>query len=144
MSKTEKVLNIKTGKLENCTVGAGCQRHSHATKEVLANMKANAASVAKSLKSHEKEITVKPYGSNTEEKIVVITPKLFATDRNYDEGFVMFDKDEVRYMDMDELSAALGETLRGTNYNRFEEVVIYSRYAETPTHKIFKAKIETF
>lgn len=26
---TEKVLNIKTGKMENCTVGAGCRRHAH-------------------------------------------------------------------------------------------------------------------
>jgi hypothetical protein len=26
---SEKVLNIKTGKMENCTVGAGCQRHAH-------------------------------------------------------------------------------------------------------------------
>jgi hypothetical protein len=26
---SEKVLNVKTGKLENCTVGAGCQRHAH-------------------------------------------------------------------------------------------------------------------
>lgn len=29
MSNSEKVINIKTGKLENCTVGAGCQRHAH-------------------------------------------------------------------------------------------------------------------
>jgi hypothetical protein len=28
----DKVLNIKTGKLENCTVGAGCQRHAHNLK----------------------------------------------------------------------------------------------------------------
>ena len=28
MSNT-KVVNLKTGKLENCTVGAGCQRHAH-------------------------------------------------------------------------------------------------------------------
>ena len=26
---TEKVLNVKTGKMENCTVGAGCNRHAH-------------------------------------------------------------------------------------------------------------------
>ena len=25
----EKVVNVKTGKLENCTVGAGCKRHAH-------------------------------------------------------------------------------------------------------------------
>jgi len=27
--KTEQVLNTKTGKMENCTVGAGCRIHAH-------------------------------------------------------------------------------------------------------------------
>lgn len=30
----EKVLNIKTGKLENCTVGLGCKRHAHNISEL--------------------------------------------------------------------------------------------------------------
>lgn len=31
---TDKVLNIKTGKLENCTVGVGCKRHAHNLKDL--------------------------------------------------------------------------------------------------------------
>lgn len=42
MSKTEKVLNIKSGKMENCTVGAGCTRHAHSldslSSEAIANL----------------------------------------------------------------------------------------------------------
>lgn len=30
----EKVLNMKTGKMENCTVGAGCQRHAHSLENL--------------------------------------------------------------------------------------------------------------
>jgi hypothetical protein len=30
----DKVLNIKTGRLENCTVGSGCQRHAHSIKDL--------------------------------------------------------------------------------------------------------------
>ncbi len=31
---SDKVLNIKTGRLENCTVGLGCQRHAHSLKSI--------------------------------------------------------------------------------------------------------------
>jgi hypothetical protein len=34
--KTTKVMNVHTGKMENCTVGAGCQRHAHTLKDHIA------------------------------------------------------------------------------------------------------------
>jgi hypothetical protein len=157
MAKTEKVLNIKTGKMENCTVGAGCQRHAHAPltinstqmEEALASF--NDFYVPEIDKEYHsgndfggilKVYDVKVTKTGASESLVAITSKLGGEAVGLDRGestFVEVKKEEARFMDRDKMTAALEYAIFKDSYKANSPIYInYTLYGTSGESNIYK------
>jgi hypothetical protein len=160
MSKTEKVLNVHTGKLENCNVGAGCQRHAHKINSLNNDL---VSSVASSIESNSyvteiekefhsgndfggllKEVPVKVRETGEVKNMVVVNAQLGGQAIGLDEGdttFVQIDSHEARFMDMDKKTAAMGYTLFKDAFTANSEIYLnYTLYGTNGDQNIYKVE----
>jgi hypothetical protein len=133
----QKVLNIKTGKLENCTVGAGCQRHAHSPIKLNSD---NITSIANQIYSKETKTTMLVTTlAGTQEELEVIKSQLGGEAQNLESGesvYVEVPKEEVRFMDRDKLTYALGYAIFKDSFNN-NTILTYATYGTSGDSNIY-------
>lgn len=133
----QKVLNIKTGKLENCTVGAGCQRHAHSPIKLNSD---NINSIANQLGSKETKNTMLVTTlAGTQEELEVVKSQLGGESHSLESGesiYVEIPKEEVRFMDRDKLTHALGYAIFKDNFTP-DIMLTYTNYGTSGSSNIY-------
>lgn len=133
----KKVLNIKTGKLENCTVGHGCRKHSHDQIKINTENIINIAREINSAKS-KTTMTVTDLSGNQEELDIIVST-LGGEPHGLQKGegvYVEIPKEEARFMDMDKLTHALGYAIFKDTFNH-NITITYNTYGNSDNGIIY-------